>query len=79
MHQQQIEVVDAQPLKARLVRLTNTIDAMPPAVELCGDEDLGSIDARVPNRLTDRILVAVVLGSVDQPIASLEGCPDLSR
>ena len=79
VHQQQIDVVDAQPLKARLVRLTDAIDAMPAAVELRGDEDLGPIDTGVPDGLSDRILIAVVLGRVDQAVAGFEGCPDLSR
>jgi len=79
MHQQEIDVVDAQSLQARFVRVTDAIDAMPPAIELRGDEDLGPIDTRVPDGLSDRILIAVVLGRVDQAVAGLERRPDLSR
>ena len=79
VHQHEIDVVDTQPLQARLVCLANPIDAVPPAVELCGDDDLRPINAGIPDGLSDRVLIAIVLGRVDQSIAGLEGRPDLSR
>ena len=65
MHQQEIDVVDAQPLQTCFVLLANPVDAVPAAVELRGDKDLRPINAGLPDGLSDRILVAVILGRVD--------------
>ncbi len=76
VHHQHVEVVDAQPGDAAAERLGDAVDAVPLPVELRGDEDLVAGDARVGDALPDRLLVAVVLGGVHQPVARLERGPD---
>jgi hypothetical protein len=61
------------------VSLADAIDAMPPTVELRGDEYLGPVDAGVSESLSDRIFVAIILRSVNEPVADLESGPDLGR
>ena len=76
VHQQQVDVVHAEPFAAGVERLPDAVDAVPLPVELRGDEDLGAVDPGVPDALADAVLVAVVLGGVDQPVAGLDRGPD---
>ena len=78
VHQHQVDVVDTQSLQARLVRLTNPIDAVPAPVELGSQKDLGAVYARVADGPSNRILVAIVLCGIDQPVASLQCRPNLA-
>ena len=79
VHHQQVDVVHAEPLATGLVRPPDAVDAVPLPVELGRDEDLGPVDPGIPDALADAVLVAVVLGGVDEPVAGLDGGTDRRR
>jgi hypothetical protein len=73
-HEVKVNVVNAEGLQ----RAGDTLlDALVPwVVELGGDPDLLTGDARVLDTLTNLLFVAVGKSGVDMPVTALEGCLD---
>jgi hypothetical protein len=73
VHQQQVDVVEAEALEAGLTGRAGAVDAVPFAVELGGDEDIRAGHTGLADALAHAALVFVVLGGVDEPVAHVEG------
>ncbi|MPN32719.1 hypothetical protein SDC9_180199 [bioreactor metagenome] len=67
--QQQIHIVHAQALQARLAGGARAFHAVPFLVELGGDEHLLARHARLAQALPHAHFVAIVLGRVDVPVS----------
>ena len=72
MHQEEVDVVQAEARQTGLAGLARALDAVPLAVELSGDEDFAARDAGATDAFADAALVLVVLRGVDQAIAHVE-------
>lgn len=74
VHQEEVEVLDAQELKTLGERLGDSL--VPWVVELGSQPDLLAGNTRCANTLADLLLVAVGAGSVDVTVAKAEGSLD---
>ena len=76
VHQQQVDVVHAEPGEAGLAGLTGAVHAVPLAVELGGDEDFFTGQAGAAQAFAHAAFVAVVLGGIQMTVAQVEGFGD---
>lgn len=79
MDQQQVDVLQAEPLEALLEARDRTILALKFPVELRRHKQFVAGDARPTDALADALLVAVPHGGVDVAVADLDGRRDGAR
>ena len=70
--EEQVDVVDAERLERLVERLAGGVGLVGVVLQLAGDEDLASVEARRRDGLPHLGLVAVHLGGVDVPVPGLE-------
>jgi hypothetical protein len=72
MDQQQIDLVEAEPLQALLMRAADIRPAQIARRDLGGEEDLAARQAAVANRPADLGLVAINLGGIKVTVTKFE-------
>ena len=72
MDREEINIVRAKCLEGAVKSSTRIVGQVVTVVELAGDENLGAIQARSPNRLPDLLLISIHLRGVDVPMADFQ-------